>query len=606
MKNIVESLADVQRLCDYIDEHREEQIDESLKDFMKSLKNKFKQVVQFLRGVAAKLTGSYWCPVDEDGNVMNAISPLTASQAYKDGAINKASTIVIPSAAAKRIVGLGTKPKDAYKLYGSGNSLDYWARVYESDFAPMANINEVKMANEDPEARYNVLDTPALMERIEDALKYPEDARLMIWGAPGIGKTAILKSVLDSFPGGKDMDLICKTLSNETPDNFTLPKYVEINGQEKATDVPKSWLPVYKPTGDRDKDQLLSDACGKGLLFIDELSRATPQVLNVMLPLINEGTLNEFKMGEGWTIIVASNRPEDELSGQSDVGNALGNRFEHVYYEPTVHSWKKWAETQNYISPLLIQWLSMPEHENMSGGKFFYMDPNENMDDSSTRLMCTPRSWTNAMRKLSRYSQTGSLEGWSIFDIPKSKMQRILNGCVPASAVDSFIAFLEVISSVGDFDAACRDIWKGGGKSVKIDKKNLRVVALPLAQCVITAHAKNYPTEEEFLSFAQWVADQDSDQLASYVMDIMGNVFGKGLADNQKGGVFIVADRYRKAQAKDPVKAKIYEDIFKNFCAAWGFTMDTIPDWEPGRKLLAKKYGESFSKTLVDGQEALG
>jgi hypothetical protein len=311
-------------------------------------------------------------------------------------------------------------------------------------------------------------------------------------------------------------------------------------------------------------------------------------------------------MGEGWTIIVASNRPEDELSGQSDVGNALGNRFEHVYYEPTVHSWKKWAETQNYISPLLIQWLSMPEHENMSGGKFFYMDPNENMDDSSTRLMCTPRSWTNAMRKLSRYSQTGSLEGWSIFDIPKSKMQRILNGCVPASAVDSFIAFLEVISSVGDFDAACRDIWKGGGKSVKIDKKNLRVVALPLAQCVITAHAKNYPTEEEFLSFAQWVADQDSDQLASYVMDIMGNVFGKGLADNQKGGVFIVADRYRKAQAKDPVKAKIYEDIFKNFCAAWGFTMDTIPDWEPGRKLLAKKYGESFSKTLVDGQEALG
>ena len=65
------------------DEQREEHIDEGLKDVIASLKRKFKQVVNFLTGIVAKLTGSYWCPVDDDGQVLNAISPLTAGQAYK-------------------------------------------------------------------------------------------------------------------------------------------------------------------------------------------------------------------------------------------------------------------------------------------------------------------------------------------------------------------------------------------------------------------------------------------------------------------------------------------------------------------------------------------
>ena len=56
--------------------------------------------------------------------------------------------------------------------------------------------------------------------------------------------------------------------------------------------------------------------------FIDELSRATPQVLNVILPLINEGILNGYKLGSGWTIVCASNRREDD-EGQESIGNAL-------------------------------------------------------------------------------------------------------------------------------------------------------------------------------------------------------------------------------------------------------------------------------------------
>ena len=608
MKDIQESLLEIQGLVDYIDEQSEHQIDEGLRDIFNALKKKFKQVVNYLKGICAKISDQYWCPVDEDGKVYPVISPLTSGQAYVDGCINTASTLVCLNRQGKRIIGLKTAPKDAVALYGKGNSLDYWKKYLMEHAESLEKpINEVKMHTEDPAAKYNVVDTPDLKAEIAMCFKNKNLARLMIWGAPGIGKTAILMSVLDSLPNGKDYNLVVKTLSNETPDNFTLPKYIEINGQEKATDVPKTWLPVYKPTGDRDQDQQLDDACGKGLLFIDELSRATPQVLNVILPLINEGIFNGYKLGSGWVIIVASNRAEDEMSGQAEIGNALSNRFRQLYYEPTCKSWMQWAKTQNYISPLLLQWLAMPEHENMSGGKYFYMDPNEDMEGAGvSKIMCTPRSWTNAMRHLALYAETGSLEGFTIFDIPRSIMGRTLNQYVPAQAVDSFFAFLDVISKVGNFDQAVYDIWNNGGKNFKLAKKDLHLVALPLSQLIVTAH-QAYPTQEEFENLCEWLVAQKSDQLASYVLDILMNVYA-GVLSNEKarGGIFIMAKKIKMLAKTDPMKVDLYRAAYKPLTDKWGWSLEDMPDWSKGHQMLVKAYGEAFSKAIVDGQESLG
>lgn len=606
MKNILEALEDVQSLSDFINDQKELQIDESLRDIIQALKKRFKQVWDYLHGLVVKLTGSYWCPIDDDGNVMNAISPLTAGQAYKDGAINKNSTLVVMDSKAKKITGCNTKAKDAIKLYGSGNSIKYWERaIHECEQISGKTINEVKLHTEDSQAKYNVLDTPELMEEIKFCFTNKNFARLLIWGAPGIGKTAILMNVLKSLPNGDKMNLVVKTLSNETPDNFTLPKYVEINGQEKATDVPKTWLPVYKPTGDADKDQILDDACGKGLLFIDELSRATPQVLNVILPIINEGIFNGYKLGSGWVIIVASNRAEDEMSGQSDIGNALGNRFRQVYYEPTAKSWMQWAKTQNYMSPLLLSWLSMGE-DNMSGAKYFYMDPNETMEGAGvTKIMCTPRSWTNAMRQLAVYSHTGNLEGFTIFDIPRHILARTLNQYVPAEAVDAFLAFLEVVSKVGDFDATIKDVWRNSGKNFKISRKDLHLVALPLAQLIVTSHNDSFPTEKEFTSLCEWLVAQNSDQLTSYVLDILQNVYAYMLPENTRPGIFVIREKIDKELKNDPVKLKMYAAAFKAFTDKWNLNFEDIPNWRPGQLLLAKKFGEAFSRQ-IEGVDALG
>ena len=613
MKDIKESFVDTRPISEYLGRERDHAVDEGLKDVFNAVKSKFKKAWQYLKDIVVKI-GSYILPVDEQGDIIPAISPLTAGQAYTDGLINRGSTFVHMDNEGARITGCKNKFRDALKLYGAfakGNSLKYYASIKESiDSNNQDNIvNEVRLQNQDPEAKYNVIvDNTKLKKRIKMAIMNKNLARLMIWGAPGIGKTAILMNVLDELESDyPDYRLIVKTLSNETPDNFTLPKYVDVDGSEKADDVPKTWLPVYKPTGDQAVDAVRSDKCGKGLLFIDELSRATPQVLNVILPLINEGIFNGYKLGDGWTIVVASNRAEDEMSGQADIGNALSNRFAQVYYEPTVDTWRQWADKQNFISPLLLSWLSMPESENMSGGKFYYMDPNEDMDGAGvTKLMCTPRSWTNAMRELAGYSHTGTLEGFTIFDIDRDILAMTLNQYVPAKAVDAFLAFLEVISKIGDFDAAVRDIWKNGGKKFKLAKKDLKKISIPLAQLICSSHSDKLPTEKEFESLCEWMVAQDSDQLASFVLDVFKNVFCDAISANKRDALFIVQTKRAKIGNDKDGKWLIIKDLLDPVAKRWGITMEEFPDWDKGRKLLIKKYGESFVNTKIDGVEAFG
>lgn len=646
MKNIQESFKNIRSISDMME--FETPVNEGLKDILKTIKNKFKAAWEYLKGVVVKI-GTYFLPVDSNGEIMPAISPLTAGSAYKEGLINTDSTCVVLDKAGAKITGCNTKYEDTLKLYGSGDSRQYWKKMlkegdqtqeiatvienYMKDLAErcpdlleeteesryikseLENINEVKLQNSDPEAKYNIIvDDEKLKNRIKMTLKNKKLARLMIWGAPGIGKSAILMNIIDEmrseFP---DYTLITKTLSNETPDNFTLPTYVETEGGRKADDVPKTWMPVYKPTGDPTVDAQLDEKCGKGLLFIDELSRATPQVLNVILPLVNEGLFNGYKLGSNWTIVVASNRAEDETSGQSNIGNALANRFAQVYYEPTVNTWRKWADKQKYISPLLLQWLSLPESENMSGAKYYYMDPNEDLDSGDpTKLMCTPRAWSNAMRILAEYSHTGSLEGFTIFDIDRDIIASALNECIPAQAIDGFLAFLDVIQKIGDFDRAVDAVWNKDGKGFSIAKKDLNKVTLPIAQLVCTSHNTSLPTEKEFESLAKWLVSCDSDQLASYVLDIFKSTFininGVQLSKDNTDAFFIANLRIKKLKEAGKMnEAKLVENMYKPICNNWGITVDEIPNYFTGLQHISKKYGESFKSAVVgDWTDALG
>lgn len=616
MKNITDLYENQNTVLDRISESLDESVvNESLKDLFNAAKEKLgnlaDKIVQGIKGIYAKFK-CYLIPVDAEGNLLPTVGGYTCGAAYKDGNINKSNTLVVMDKDGAKLTGCNTKPSDAYKLYGKETTLQYWSRILkESQDNNNANVNEVKLGSSDPMAKYNkICDDKELADEIEYAID-SNGASLMIWGAPGIGKTAILRSVLEKFEKYKNYKLICKTLSNETPDNFTLPTYVKNvdsagNESVRADDIPKTWLPVYKPTGNKAIDQAADEACGKGLLFVDELSRATPQVLNVILPLINEHIFNGFNLGSGWSIICASNRDEDELGGQTSIGNALSNRFAHIYYEPTVHSWRTWADKQKYISPLLLQWLSMPDKEEFSGGKFYYMDPNETLSDTSdtTKLMCTPRAWTNAMQELAVRYHTGELEGFGILDIPEHILKRVLNKYVPSSAVDAFWGFLSIIKKIGDFDRAVKEVWSNGGKDLKIDAKDLRLVALPLAQMIICARdPRTLPTEKEFDNLADWTISTGNDQLAAYVFNIFKNVYGDKLLENDRELIYGINFVYSNSSAEDQSRLDI---LFKEVLAKYGLkTCADIPNYREAIKRIAAKYRDIFSSATVNGKPAL-
>lgn len=611
MKNISDFYVDKTSLLDRINESV---LQESLKDKLVAAYNSAKEklsmfadkIIQGIKNVYAQFK-CYLIPVCPDGELLPTVGGYTMGLAYKGGFIDKSNTFVRMDKEGEKLTGLKTNLKDALKIY-SEDTRSWWKRIVrESEENNEANVNEVRLENQDPEAKYNVIvDGDKLKKHIKMHLLNKKMARLMIWGAPGIGKTAILQKVLDEFEEFENYKLVCKTLSNETPDNFTLPTYVETENGRRADDIPKTWLPVWKETGDAKVDEAADAACGKGLLFIDELSRATPQVLNVMLPLINEGTFNGFKLGSGWGIIVASNRDEDELAGQTPIGNALSNRFAHLYFEPCVDSWKKWAEKENYISPLLLQWLDMPNSEEFSGGKFYYMDPNETLNDtsSSTKLMCTPRAWTNAMRELAEWAETSNLEGFKLLDIDEDIIKFVLNKYVPASAVDSFWGFLNIIKRVGNFDAAVESVWKNGGKGLNIDAKDLRKVALPLAQLIICArNTGTLPTEKEFENLTNWVVSTGNDQLAAYVYNIFQQVYADVLPESQKEDILRLGFVAKSADAERIEKFNI---VFKKLLDKYHLKSITeLPDYRSSIKKIVEKYKDIFNSTTVNGVPAM-
>lgn len=628
MLKIQESLTNVRPIVDYLNDSQT--VDEGLKDTLSKVKNVLgnlaSRVITWAKGLVAQVQ-NWFMVVDEDGKILPCSTPLTMGNAWKKGLIDKTSTFVGMGKESGKLVGTSEPFSNAAKNYP--DTLSVWRRIaskmtfesrneeafiqslcesnsYETD----QMLNEVRMANQDPQAKYNVIcDDAMLAKLIKMHALNKQFSRLMIWGAPGIGKTAILNAVVKEIASeqGKDYSLIVKQLASETPDNFFLPKYTD---DGRATDVPKTWMPVYHKTGDAATDAELDAKCGRGLLFIDELSRASQAVQNVLLPLINEGVLNGWYLGSGWSIICASNRMEDEESGgQTNIGAALGNRFSQVYYEPTCKTWKKWAEKQGFISPLLTQWLDMPSGESLAGGKFFYWDPNEEGDEDPTHLMCTPRSWTNAMQQLASFHNTGTLEGFNIFDLDEPIVKMILNNNVPAAAVDAFWAFLQTIRRIGNFDDAVNSAWKGNGSGLKIAPKDLVHVALPLSQLIITAHKDKLPTATEFKSLANWLVAANNEQLASYTLDVFKNVFGANVPDSDSSlGLSDLKSYIFFLKKMNDRKPEIWSHIhaFDEFMKVWGVDLKTMPDYSTGMAIIAKKYGDAFKNASVDGADGLG
>lgn len=185
------------------------------------------------------------------------------------------------------------------------------------------------MANQKDEAIALDLHNRVTGEELEEMLKMllealaanPEMASalppLMVWGAPGLGRSSILRDVARELGIG----FIDVRLAQREP--------VDIRG-----------LPVPGPDGVKwlVASGLPRDPHSRGIILFDEITAADRSLQVAAYELMLDRRLGElYKVPDGWYICAAGNRTEDRAVAAT-MSSALANRLLQVEMQEDVES----------------------------------------------------------------------------------------------------------------------------------------------------------------------------------------------------------------------------------------------------------------------------
>lgn len=141
------------------------------------------------------------------------------------------------------------------------------------------------------------------------------DLPVLLWGEPGIGKTAALTQLADALA----LPLTTVIASVHEPSDFSgLP----VVGDDPAT----QGVPMAPP----DWAVRLVQA-GRGLLFLDELSTAPPAVQAALLRVVLERRVGALRLPPGVRIVAAAN-PRSSAADGWELSPPLANRFVHLQW----------------------------------------------------------------------------------------------------------------------------------------------------------------------------------------------------------------------------------------------------------------------------------
>ena len=153
----------------------------------------------------------------------------------------------------------------------------------------------------------------------------PSGHNIMLVGEHGIGKSEILST----YFSGKGMKVVALFLGqmSDPGDLLGLPRKDEKSGRTEF--MPPYWFPVDGVP-----------VC----LFLDELNRARPEILQTVMDLVLNRKLAGRSLPEGSRIVSAVN--EGEKYQLTDLDPALVSRFNIYEFRPTVQEWLLWARKE--------------------------------------------------------------------------------------------------------------------------------------------------------------------------------------------------------------------------------------------------------------------
>ncbi len=226
-----------------------------------------------------------------------------------------------------------------------------------------------------------------------------------LWGAPGIGKSSIVRQIADD----KGVGFIDLRLALMDPTDL---KGIPFYDKESHTALwaPPAFLPKE----------------GEGILFLDELNAAPPSVQASAYQLILDRKVGEYELPDGWAIVAAGNR-EGDRGVTYRMPSPLANRFVHFEMEVNVEDWRLWAYSRG-LDERVISYISYrSEH-------LFTFDAK-----SDVKSFATPRSWEYVNSIL-------------LSSLTKELLLDTVSGAIGKDVAVSFLSFCKVMNRLPDIE----------------------------------------------------------------------------------------------------------------------------------------------------------
>ncbi len=237
----------------------------------------------------------------------------------------------------------------------------------------------------------------------------PASQNIMLVGKHGIGKSRIL----EAFFEGRQEKVVTLFLGqmSDPGDLIGLPHLDEKTGRTEFM------LPYWFPTDGQPV-----------VLFLDELNRARPEVLQTVMDLTLNRKLAGKSLPEGSRIISAVNGgSEYQLT---DLDPALVSRFNIYEFAPSVEDWIKWARGDGLDTRIISFIEENPE----------MLDGDERVAEENLERTPDRRSWERLSKVIEKFSEPGE------------EVQAMASGIIGDRAAAEFFRFVKnhKVPSVSD------------------------------------------------------------------------------------------------------------------------------------------------------------
>jgi hypothetical protein len=246
----------------------------------------------------------------------------------------------------------------------------------------------------------------------------PQALPILIIGAPGVGKTAIVTQVAQEL----EYELVVSHPVTCDPTDFRgLPWMVD----GRATFLPIGDLGRLAELGDR-----------PAIWLIDDLGQAATATQAAVMQLVHRDSraLNGFKLPPSVAVVACSNRTQDR-AGVGAFLAPLVSRFTSVLtIEPEPVSFVRWAITRGGFNPLVASFLRWKTD--------YILDSTRPAHSLEQR--CSPRTWEHVSRLLD-------------LGLSTAELSEAVQGAITPSIATEFLAYLLVYKSLPNVDLVRAD-----------------------------------------------------------------------------------------------------------------------------------------------------